>query len=121
MHSTARPSPTKKAADMLTSQNTIVIRAAHREDALALDHLAQLDSSAVPAAPILVAEVNGALRAALSMGDGAFVADPFTPTAELVTLLEVRARQAGDDSRAGLRERFALWSDLWARARPGAV
>jgi hypothetical protein len=47
-----------------------------------------LDSSEIPAAPVLLAEVEGELRAALSLSDGAIVADPFHPTAGLVLLLE---------------------------------
>jgi hypothetical protein len=47
----------------------------------------------VPAQPILVAEVDGDLRAALSMVDGAVIADPFHRTAPLVELLAARAVQ----------------------------
>jgi hypothetical protein len=47
----------------------------------------------MPAQPILVAEVDGELRAALSMVDGAVIADPFHRTAPLVELLAARAVQ----------------------------
>jgi hypothetical protein len=41
----------------------------------------------------LVGEVAGELRAALSLTDGATIADPFHRTASLVDLLNMRARQ----------------------------
>ena len=46
-----------------------------------------------PAGRVLVAEVDGELLAAISLDDGAVVADPFEPTAALVELLRARARQ----------------------------
>ena len=42
------------------------IRTATHTDEPALDRLAQLDSGVVPAQPILIAEVDGAIVAALS-------------------------------------------------------
>jgi hypothetical protein len=71
----------------------IVIRPSRPEDERALERLAGLDSAAVPAAPMLVAEADGALRAALSLHHGAVIADPFHRTAPLVALLVARARQ----------------------------
>ncbi len=71
---------------------TIVIRPAYPDDHGALQRLAALDSATVPPAPMLVAEAGGELRAALSTVDGASIADPFWPTAELVELLRVHAR-----------------------------
>jgi hypothetical protein len=71
----------------------IVIRLSRAEDERALERLAGLDSAAVPAAPMLVAEADGALRAALSLHDGAVIADPFHRTAPLVALLVARAQQ----------------------------
>jgi hypothetical protein len=55
--------------------------------------LAAFDSAPVPAAPWLVAEVEGRVVAALGLRDGEFVADPFSRTAELRPLLELRADQ----------------------------
>jgi hypothetical protein len=42
---------------------------------------------------LLVAEVDGEVRAALSLDTGEAVADPFAPSAALVDLLRTRARQ----------------------------
>jgi hypothetical protein len=58
--------------------------------------LAALDSTpATPAPPLLVAEVEGELKAALSLSDGSSIADPFFPSAELVALVRSHADRAG--------------------------
>jgi hypothetical protein len=74
-----------------TPSPTISIRAATGDDGRTLTRLAALDSAEVPAGPVLVAEVDGEAQAALSLRDGRVVADPFERTAELVSLLRVRA------------------------------
>ena len=71
--------------------NVISIRAATSEDRPALTRLAALDSAPVPAGPVLIAEVDGRPEAALGIEDQTVVADPFEPTAELVSLLRVHA------------------------------
>ena len=68
-------------------------RRADPSDAPALRALAQLDSSEPLAEPVLIAETGGHPRAALSLADGAAIADPFHPTADLVELLRVHASQ----------------------------
>ena len=66
----------------------ITLRPAYPQDQRALVRLAALDSApGVPAAPLLVAEVDGQLSAALSLHDGSVIADPFRPTADIVALL----------------------------------
>jgi hypothetical protein len=62
-------------------------------DGPALDRLAQLDSSRIPDGPLLIAEVQDELWAAVSLDDGAAIADPFHPTAALLRTLHERARQ----------------------------
>jgi hypothetical protein len=52
-----------------------------------------LDTSKPLTQPILLAEVDGAVAAALSLSTGAGVADPLHRTAGLVELLRVRACQ----------------------------
>jgi len=80
------------------------IRPAYQADAVALERLAQLDSAVLPAAPLLIGELDGRIVAALSLSDGTAIADPFVSTAELVALLRLRSRQAVERSRrAGLR------------------
>jgi hypothetical protein len=70
----------------------ITVRPAHADDATHLVRLAALDSAPLPAAPMLVAEVEGELRAALSLSDGRAIADPFRPSLALVDLLRLHAR-----------------------------
>jgi len=77
----------------------VVLRIADTRDAGALRRLAGRDSAEVPAAPQLVAEVGGDLVAAVSVLDGARIADPFRPTAALVELLVVRAAQLDEEGR----------------------
>ncbi len=74
-----------------TTSPIISLRAATIDDGRAIARLAALDSTDVPAGPVLVAEVDGEPQAALSLQDGRVVADPFEHTAELVSLLRVRA------------------------------
>jgi hypothetical protein len=71
---------------------TITIRPAYDRDELALARLADLDSAdELPPAPLLLAEVNGDLRVALSLRNGVAIADPFFLTADIVALLRARA------------------------------
>ena len=76
------------------STNEVTVR---RLD-LAIDHdaltrLAERDSADVPAGELIGAEVDGSLVAAISLGNGSVIADPFTPTQGVRSLLEVRAAQ----------------------------
>jgi hypothetical protein len=79
--------------------NSLTIRMTTPSDADALARLAELDSAPVPAEPVLVAEVNGELWAAISLVDNALVGDPFRPTGELQFLLVERARQLRSGGR----------------------
>jgi hypothetical protein len=76
--------------------NEILIRRACADDGPDLVRLAALDSASPPPAPLLVAELDGVLAAALSLRDGSTIADPFRRTAEVVELLRLRA-VAGQD------------------------
>jgi hypothetical protein len=71
---------------------SVLIRAARGSDGSAIARVAALDSAAVPAGELIVAEADGALVAARSLDTGAVVADPFRPTADVVALLDLRAR-----------------------------
>jgi len=76
---------------MTTSQ--ISIRSAHQDDHAELWRIATLDSALVHEGPLLVAEADGEIVAALSLGDGGVIADPFRRTAAAVDLLRLRAGQ----------------------------
>src|SRR5690242_9434778 len=73
--------------------SAITIRRAHPEEPGVL-RVAALDSARVPRSPLLVAEVDGEIRAALSLEDGSSVSDPFHASLDLVDLLRARAEAA---------------------------
>ena len=85
----------------------IAIRPARASDAERLRWLAQRDSASVPAGRLLVAEVDGAIQAAVAVDSGEAIADPFRPTAELVALLRMRAA-AGPAQGAAARSSPAV-------------
>ena len=74
----------------MRATDSITIRRAHPEEPGVL-RVAVLDSSRVPAAPLLVAEVDGQVRAILSLEDGRTIADPFFATVDLLALLRAHA------------------------------
>ena len=76
--------------------DTVTIRRAYPDDDSAIWRLAALDSAAVPAGPFLVAEVDGELRAALSLATHRAIANPFHPTLQLVAMLREYAGAAAD-------------------------
>ncbi|MBV8218773.1 MAG: hypothetical protein JO325_09935, partial [Solirubrobacterales bacterium] len=57
-------------------QPNVTLRLADADDSRRLRILAQLDSAPVPTGPVLIAEVNGRLRAALPLDGGEPIADP---------------------------------------------
>jgi hypothetical protein len=75
----------------------ITLRLAGPEDATGIADLAGLDSAAVPADPLLIAEAGGTIRAAVSVRDGAMIADPFHRTTAARELLRARAAQLRGD------------------------
>jgi hypothetical protein len=77
----------------VAAQRSVTLRFGTPADRQPLARLAELDSAAPPAQPVLLAEVDGQLRAALSLTGGAVIADPFHPTADLIDLLRARANQ----------------------------
>ena len=85
------------------------LRAATDADASALLRLARLDSSRPPTGHIVVAEDGGELVAAISVDDGATIADPFRATAPIVAMLRLRADQIrGGTPRAQRRTLLSL-------------
>jgi hypothetical protein len=77
----------------MNSTASISIRTARQDDFTELWSVATLDSALVPAEPLLVAERDGAIVAAMSLATGESVADPFQRTADAVDLLRLRATQ----------------------------
>ncbi|MEA2370190.1 MAG: hypothetical protein QOH12_584 [Solirubrobacteraceae bacterium] len=86
---------------MSTSAPThVTLRQSRPGDSAEITRLATIDSAPVPTGPLLLAEVDGHLRAALATEDGHVIADPFSPSLALVALLREFSRP-----RAGARPR----------------
>jgi hypothetical protein len=73
--------------------DTFTIRTSTAADATAIRRLALLDDRPAPRGEALLAFVDGELAAAKPLSRGQTVADPFRRTADLVAILELRARQ----------------------------
>ncbi len=92
-----------------SSLQAITIRPAYLSDDLALAELVALDSAEqAPPPPVLIGEVEGHVRAALSLADGSAVADPFFPTSDLLELMRAHATQAAPRRRSLSRLRLRL-------------
>ena len=72
---------------------SITIRPLGAEDVAAVARLAELDERPVPPGPLLLAEVDGAIEAAIGVAGGETVANPFSESAGAVSLLHLRAAQ----------------------------
>jgi hypothetical protein len=95
----------------------ITVRRSLSSDRSELDRLAALDSASPVRGPALVAEADSRMLAALPLGSGRPIADPFEPTAEIVALLELRATQLSGERRSrGWAERFRALVRMPARA-----
>ena len=81
----------------MTNSITIIRSSTAEQDDV--HDLAELDSRRAPGAPLLMAYVDGELRAALGLADGRMVADPFHATDDVVRLLR-RAADSEEVSRA---------------------
>jgi hypothetical protein len=100
----------------VAAERGVTLRFGSHADAKALARLAELDSSAPPAQPVLLAEVDGQLLAALALSDGSVVADRFHRTADLIDLLRARAHQLDGNRRP--RRPFPLRT--WSQGRAPA-
>ena len=94
------------------------VRRSHSGDQAALARLAALDSASPPRGPALIAEADSRMLAALPLGSGGAIADPFEPTAELVALLELRRAQI--DSAETHSPRAGRMRSLLRRPTPHA-
>ena len=74
--------------------SSLVLRPATTADTAALERLAALDSARPLAGEVMLADVDGGVRAALSLDTGRSVADPFYPSLQLVPLLHAAAGDA---------------------------
>lgn len=72
---------------------TLALRIARDDEAFMVRRLAALDDAPPLNGEVLLAVVDGEAVAAVSLGDGRVVANPFVRTAETVKLLSMRASQ----------------------------
>jgi hypothetical protein len=72
---------------------SITIRPLREDDVPAVELLAELEERPVPAGPLLLAEVEGTIEAAIALDGRETVANPFSDSAGAVSLLHVRAAQ----------------------------
>jgi len=75
------------------AKESVLLRLTTIGDAHGIERLAALDGAPAPDCRCVVAEVDGTIVAALPLRGGKVIADPFKPTAHLVPLLELRAKQ----------------------------
>ena len=86
--------------------STLTLRRAGTTDEAAIARVAAVDSSVPPKGETLVVAVDGKIVAAMSLDEGAVVADPFEPTADLVEALRLRRTQLHRAHPAGVRSRW---------------
>jgi hypothetical protein len=99
--------------------NAYVIRRATDDDAYALSRLAQLDGQRPLGGQVLIGEIDGRAAAAISLIDHRVVADPFEHTAQLSTLLRMRAKAIHAYVRTpSLRERMLAGVRVTGAWRP---
>ncbi|HTX12316.1 MAG TPA: hypothetical protein VME22_27110 [Solirubrobacteraceae bacterium] len=93
LRSSRRPRPrgTGIGTSPTASADAVTLRLSRPTDDRALEELAKLDSARPLRGPHVVAEAGGALLAAISLTDGAVIADPFQRTTTMVDLLRAYA------------------------------
>jgi hypothetical protein len=101
-----------RRAQSAVIETRVTIRLALTCDEESLARLAALDSAEPPQRPVLIAEVDGQLLAALSLSNAAAIANPFHPTADLVDLLRARAQQLDSHGRTRRCGRLRSWARL---------
>jgi hypothetical protein len=114
-----READVRRTADVRTraarpglTRGDVTLRFGSVGDEKSLARLAALDSAEPLEQPVLLAEVDGQLLAALALSDGAVIADPFHRTAYLTDLLRARARQLDVHSRIRRCGRLRSWARL---------
>ncbi|HEX4520043.1 MAG TPA: hypothetical protein VH063_10735 [Gaiellaceae bacterium] len=89
---------------------TVTLRLCCVGDDDTLARLAALEGVPVPKGRHVVAEVGGLVVAAMPVGVGRPLADPFRRTAHLMPLLELRVAQLTDEPRR--HRRLARWGSV---------
>ena len=103
---------------MTADLNAFTMREARADDHHRLERLAALDSSRMPSGRVLLGELSGELVAAVPLGGGPAIADPFKSTSAFVSLLGLRAAQLrGFEQRRASRPEAAAPADVCRTAR----
>jgi hypothetical protein len=91
----SRPTATYRPAggSDVDGDRPVTIRYGTSGDLASIREVAQLDSQGPPTGPSLVAEIGNEIVAAFAIDTGTVIANPFTPTADAVALLRLRAEQ----------------------------
>lgn len=90
------------------TSSSLVLRLATAADAADLERLAGLDSARPLGGEVMLAHVDGDVRAALSLETGHAVADPFYPSLQLMPLLRAAAGERTRPQRRATRLRRAV-------------
>jgi len=109
LNETTQPSP--------IDDEEVSLRLCSVHDDPALERLAVLEGRPSPRGRFVLAEVNGAIVAALPLGGGKPLADPFRPTAHLLPLLRLRAAQLDGQPRARIDAAKAIAARVLHAAR----
>ncbi len=89
----ARKASFRRELNEAAEPETVLLRLCTIADDPTLDRLAELEGRPQPQGRHVVAEIDGAVVAALPLAGGPALADPFRPTAQLIPLLELRRKQ----------------------------
>jgi len=100
-HEDGRLGIDRRAKTPVSQVQRLTVRLAEPEDHAAIERLAALDSAHVPKGDVVVAELSGSIQAAAPVAGSRAIANPFVPTADLVKLLELRARQLREAGFSG--------------------
>jgi hypothetical protein len=75
------------------ARDDVILRRSGPGDGPAISRLARLDDRRPGVGPYVLAERGGEVVAAMPLSGGSAIANPFMRTADLVAILELRARQ----------------------------
>jgi hypothetical protein len=110
----AQPAPRARrgraALQLSSPEAPVALRPVREDDQVAVERLSTLDARPAPQGDVLLALVDGEPVAALSLEDGAVVANPFAPTAGAVELLQVRAQRLQPARGAAVRRARRRWA-----------
>ena len=111
----SRTQPRAQPGRPVASDESVTLRFGSSADEKRLARLAALDSAEPPEQPVLLAEVDGRLLAALALTHSTVIADPFYRTADVIDLLCARARQLDGADRMSPSGRVRSWFRLRLR------